>query len=258
MSTFLFNSTIFGPVKSRRLGTSLGINLLPNNKKICNFNCVYCECGFSDSKDLTSEKIPDKYFVISELERKIIDLKKNSIHIDTITFAGNGEPTLHPDFPEILEETIKIKNKHLPNTEVAVLTNGTTLDNDKVFESLKKIELKLIKLDSAIVETIFLLNRPFKGFILKNLIKNLKKFNGQLIIQSLFVRGFINGQKIDNTTENEINKLIEVMKEIMPKYVMLYSIARHTPIETLERIKNEELLSIASKFIQSGIDAKVF
>lgn len=258
MGTFLFNSIVFGPVKSRRLGSSLGINLMPVNKKVCNFNCIYCECGLSHSESIEGNKIPDKKSVIIELETKIIELIKNNIKIDTITFAGNGEPTLHPDFPEILMETILIKEKYLPESQVAVLTNGTMLDNDNIVEALKKISLNIIKLDSADINTINTLNRPFKSFSLENLINNLKKFNGQLIIQSLFVRGFVNGQKIDNTTNYEIVKLINVMKDIKPKYVMVYSISRHTPIETLEKISHIELNEIAKKFIESGINTKIY
>jgi len=258
MGTFLFDSTIFGPVKSRRLGSSLGINLLPVNKKVCNFNCIYCECGFSNSDNIKDFKIPEKNFVISQLEKKIIELKNDNLKIDTITYAGNGEPTLHPYFSEIVEETIKIRNKYFTECKVAVLTNGTTLSNDKIFESLKKIDLNIIKLDSANIQTIKLLNRPSGNFSLEDLIKNLKKFNGQLIIQSLFVRGILNGQIIDNTTDMEIEKLIEVIKEINPKYVMIYSIARHTPVETLEKVKDEELTKIASKFIENSIVAKVY
>lgn len=258
MGTFLFNSVVFGPVKSRRLGSSLGINLLPVNKKICNFNCIYCECGLSHSDDLEGNKIPDKQLVIYELEKKVIELINNNVKIDTITFAGNGEPTLHPDFPEILMETILIKEKYLPESQVAVLTNGTMLDNDNIVEALKKISLNIIKLDSADINTIKILNRPYKGFSLGDLINNLKKFNGQLIIQSLFVRGFVNGQEVDNTTDNEIVKLIDVMKVIKPKYVMLYTISRHTPIETLEKISYTELNQIAKKFYESGINTKIY
>lgn len=258
MGTFLFNSIVFGPVKSRRLGSSLGINLMPVNKKVCNFNCIYCECGLSHSENIEGSKIPDKKSVIIELETKIIELIKNNIKVDTITFAGNGEPTLHPNFPEILMETILIKEKYLPESQVAVLTNGTMLDNDNIVEALRKISLNIIKLDSADINTINILNRPFKSFSLENLINNLKKFNGQLIIQSLFVRGFVNGQKIDNTTDYEIVKLIDVMKDIKPKYVMVYSISRHTPIETLEKISYIELNEIAKKFIESGINTKIY
>lgn len=258
MGTFLFNSIVFGPVKSRRLGSSLGINLMPVNKKVCNFNCIYCECGLSHSENIEGSKIPDKKSVIIELETKIIELIKNNIKVDTITFAGNGEPTLHPNFPEILMETILIKEKYLPESQVAVLTNGTMLDNDNIVEALRKISLNIIKLDSADINTINILNRPFKSFSLENLINNLKKFNGQLIIQSLFVRGFVNGQKIDNTTDYEIVKLINVMKDIKPKYVMVYSISRHTPIETLEKISYIELNEIAKKFIESGINTKIY
>lgn len=257
MSVFLFDKTIFGPVYSRRLGISLGINLLPNDAKICNFDCIYCECGWSDKNTIRQKNFQTRQTVAEELEKKLKNMQQNNASLDVITFAGNGEPTIHPDFSEIIEDTIKLRNQYFPQVKISVLTNATTLSNQKTIKALQKIELPILKLDSAYEETIKKLNQPLGNFSLAKLIKNLKDYNNKLIIQTLFVKGTYNGKTIDNTTEKEITAWLKLLKELSPEKVMIYTIARDTPVETLEKIPIEKLKEIAQKTENEGIKTNI-
>ena len=247
MSTFLFDKTIFGPVISRRLGVSLGINLLPNDSKLCSFDCIYCECGWNPEKGKGSVVLPKREEVRSLLRQKLIEMAKESQMPDVITFAGNGEPTLHPDFDTIIEDTILLRNELAPNSKIAVLSNSTMLYKTRVVEALKKVDDNILKLDSGILETILLLNKPVGKFDLNTLIHHLKKFEGALIIQTMFLKGSFNGVIFDNTTDREIEHWIKLVKEIQPKMVMIYSIARDTPAENLTGITLQKLEKIAGR-----------
>ncbi|MFC2087253.1 radical SAM protein [Bacteroidota bacterium] len=255
MSTFLFDETVFGPVKSRRLGNSLGINLLSNNSKVCNFNCIYCECGLTP--DHTTTEINSKENVFYWLRERLFDLKYDNIYIDSITFAGNGEPTLHPDFDEIIDYTIDLRNKLVPHVRVAVLSNASLIGNESIFRSLAKLDLNILKLDSAFEDTIRVLNCPPENFHLNELVENLQQFKGNLIIQTLFLRGNFEGNTIDNTSEKEINGWLKLIKEINPKEVMIYSFSRSTPVKDLVRVEEEELNKIAERVHKIGINTLV-
>jgi len=186
MSTFLFNEIVFGPVKSRRLGVSLGINLLPTTKKICNFNCIYCECGLTDESNQSADNImPYRKEVCYELEKKLFAMKRKGQNPDVITFAGNGEPTLHPEFSEIIGDVVKLRNNIFPDTKIAVLSNATTIKNPKIKNALLTVDLNILKLDSACDNTIELHNNPNRKIYSEELINDLKTFNGKLIIQTL-------------------------------------------------------------------------
>ncbi len=247
MATFLFDKIVFGPVFSRRLGISLGINLLPNDCKVCNFNCIYCECGITPHFNLKNINFHKRENIFKALENKLIYLKKNNEVINTITFAGNGEPTLHPYFPEIIDDTIKLRNVYSPKINIAVLSNSTTIYNKKIFTALKKIDKNILKFDSAYKKTIEILNNPPKSFNIYQTIENLKKFNGQLIIQTLFIEGKHKGKIISNATDREIEAWLRLIKEIKPKEIMIYTIERDTPYPGLNKIPIEKLSEIAKK-----------
>ena len=200
MSTFLFDRIIFGPVKSRRLGVSLGINLLPATRKMCNFNCIYCECGWTTDKTADKSALPKRDEIYRALERKLSEMKSKKSAPDVITFAGNGEPTLHPDFPAIVDDTIELRNRYFPEARIAVLSNSTTITIPSVKEALLKVDQNILKLDSGFDLTVRVHNQPRVNVKVAELIGNLRKFNGQLIIQTLFLRGTHNGKSIDNTT----------------------------------------------------------
>lgn len=255
MSTFLFDSIVFGPVRSRRLGASLGMNLLPPDRKVCSFNCVYCECGWTDSID--SDMLPSRGQVQAALEYKLKKMISGGEGLDVITFAGNGEPTLHPDFSGIIDDTIELRNTYFPNADIAVLSNATMLHRPDVVAALKRVDKNILKLDSAFEATINALNQPLIRFDLKNLVDRLMAFEGKLIIQSLFVRGSINGIPVDNTTPAEISAWLKLVDQIRPSEVMIYTIARDTPANDLKKLFKEELNGIAQKVEMLGIATQV-
>lgn len=256
MATKLYESIIFGPIHSRRLGISLGVNLLALNKKICSFECIYCECGFTQKE--IHGKFADKNEVIENLENVLKEMFINEKHLDVITFAGNGEPTLHPYFNEIIDETIQIRDKYFPNAKISVLSNATTLHKDSVIEALSKVDNNILKLDSGLLDTVKLIDQPVSSnFSIENVINGMLRFNGNFIMQTMFLRGEFNGNRIDNTTPNEINAWLEIVKSTQPKQIMIYSIDRDTPVETLEKVSKQELTEIAQKAEELGFNIMV-
>ena len=258
MATFLFEQTIFGPVISRRLGVSLGINLLPNDSKLCSFDCIYCECGWNPEKGKGRVSLPGREQVQALLRQKLTEMNRTRKLPDVITFAGNGEPTLHPEFESIIDDTILLRNELAPKSKIAVLSNATMLHKATVVAALKKVDDNILKLDSGLLETILLLNQPVGKLSLAKLISHLKKFEGGLIIQTMFLKGSFNGMKFDNSTENEIASWINLLKEIKPKMVTIYSIARDTPADHLIGIPLKQLQKIARQVeLETAIPVQV-
>jgi wyosine [tRNA(Phe)-imidazoG37] synthetase (radical SAM superfamily) len=258
MSTFLFDEIIFGPVRSRRLGVSLGINLLPATKKICNFNCIYCECGWTHNTNIKRQKLPSRKEVYKALDMKLATMKEKHQVPDVITFAGNGEPTLHPEFPGIIDDSIKLRNKYFPDSKIAVLSNSALITKPEIKNALLKVDSNILKLDSAFDLTVKIHNQPRVNVEVNKLIRNLKKFNGELIIQTLFLRGIYNGRIIDNTTPAEIGAWLQAIEKIRPSEVMIYTISRDTPEGgQLKKIPLAELKHIASLVNKLGIRTQV-
>jgi wyosine [tRNA(Phe)-imidazoG37] synthetase (radical SAM superfamily) len=258
MSTFLFNEIIFGPVKSRRLGVSLGINLLPTKRKVCNFNCIYCECGWTNDSGEILSQLPSRKEVYEALDNKLATMKEQYQHPDVITFAGNGEPTLHPEFSGIISDSIVLRNKYFPDARIAVLSNATTIRNPDVRDALLKVDQNILKLDSACDNTIKRHNQPHRRIIADELINDLKVFNGKLIIQTLFLKGRFKDSVIDNTTSEEIGEWLKALEAIRPAEVMIYTISRDTPEGSqLEKVPIKELRAIAKMVNEIGIDTQV-
>jgi wyosine [tRNA(Phe)-imidazoG37] synthetase (radical SAM superfamily) len=255
---FLFHDMVFGPVKSRRLGISLGINLLPPEAKFCTFNCIYCECGWSSEDPRGAKKLPTRDQVRERLEEKLKSMAKAGNRPDAITFAGNGEPTIHPQFPEILEDVMQLRDRYFPEANVTVLSNASTLDKPAIFQALKKAGNSILKLDAGTEGMFRLINGPRSGITLHSIVEKLKEFHGDLIIQTLFLRGNLDGKRIDNTAEPEISRWLEHIRAINPKYVMIYPIDRETPLESLEKIPFAELVRIADRVEKLGIKAQVY
>ena len=258
MSTILFDKLVFGPVFSRRLGVSLGINLLPVDSKFCNFNCIYCECGWTNNKNISLLDLPKREDLKRLLGEKLQELRGTENEPDAITFAGNGEPTIHPEFAGIIDDTIEMRDTFSPHTMISVLSNSSVLNKTKVREALKKVDKNILKLDTGIESTFQLLNQPIGSLKLKNIVDYLVTFNGKLIIQTLFIRGNYNGQYIDNTTPEEIKSWLPLVKKINPQYVMIYPIDRGTPVTGLEKISEAELNQIAGKVEAEGINTEVY
>jgi wyosine [tRNA(Phe)-imidazoG37] synthetase (radical SAM superfamily) len=256
--SILFHDVIFGPVKSRRLGVSLGINLLPVESKFCTFNCIYCECGWTHENTGGDKKLPSREQVRQKLEEKLKSMVEKGARPDAITFAGNGEPTIHPEFPDILEDTLLLRDRYFPEARVSVLSNASTLGNPAIFNALKKTENSILKLDAGTESMFRLINGPRSGIRLRDIVEKLKEFHGRLIIQTLFLRGAINGKKFDNTAEPEISRWLEHVRAINPEYVMIYPIDRETPAESIEKIPFAQLNRIADRVEKMGVKAQVY
>ena len=252
----LFDQIIFGPIRSRRLGLSLGVNLLPIDAKICSFNCIYCECGFNTT--MQESPIPTREEVRETLEAKLQEMYAEGKIPDVITFAGNGEPTLHAEFEGIIDDTLELRNEYCPTAKVSVLSNSTRIHKPHVFAALNKVDNNILKFDSAIDRTMKLMDQPVgKHINVAWFIEHLKKFEGRLIIQTMFLRGEVNGETIDNTTDEEIEAWLNALAEIQPQQVMIYSLDREAPTQTLQKVTVEELNAIAEKVKARGFDVSV-
>lgn len=258
MVTILFHETVFGPIHSRRLGSSLGVNLSPVDGKLCSFDCIYCEAGYN-SQGVGKAGVPSRETVKKALSKKLKDMKEKGEPLDVITFSGNGEPTVHPSFKEIIRDTLMLRDRYFPEVKVSVLTNSSFLGNKKVVEALKMVDSNLLKLDSAIPSTMRLINAPVNPNVVPDgIIEDIKQFNGQCIIQTMLLRGEHNGKVVDNTTDKEIEALIEAYKEIKPRMVMIYSIDRKTPEQNLQKVEKEELDRIAQRIREAGIEVEAY
>lgn len=254
--TSLYNNIIFGPVKSRRLGLSLGVNLLPIESKLCNFNCIYCECGWNEEHE-GKKRFNSREDVRTMLRDTLSDMVAQGTPPDVITFAGNGEPTMHPEFESIIDDTITLRNELCPSAKVSVLSNATQIGREDVVRALLKVDNNILKLDSAFDQTVQLLNKPVGKYSVAQVVEWMKQFQGNMILQTMFLRGEYMGQKIDNTTEREVSAWLELVKDIAPKKVMVYSIDRDTPCQTLEKVNKVELSKIASQVEALGIECSV-
>lgn len=257
MATFLFDKIIFGPVKSRRLGVSLGVNLLPTDSKFCNFNCIYCECGWTPGSAQMKANFHDRKLVKDTLHKKLEEMVAEGNPPDVITFAGNGEPTVHPEFANVIADTLETRDAIVPNCKVAVLSNATMLHKKEVFDALALVDQNILKLDSAFNPTIQQINQPLGKLDVNRLVEQLKGYKGDLIIQTMFLRGSLDNKIVDNTTNKELEAWLGLIKEIAPRQVMIYTIARDTPAPTLEKVPLHELEAIAERVRTIVADVQV-
>ncbi len=252
MSTIIYPSPIFGPVHSRRLGISLGINLLPGDGKVCSFDCIYCECGFNkDHRPLQS--MPQREEVASKLEQKLQEMTEAGALPDVLTFAGNGEPTCHPHFAEIMDDVIALRDRYCPKAKVCVLSNSTMIHRQAVHNALMRVDDNILKLDTIDPLYINKVDRPQGDYDVQQIIERMKAFHGHLIIQTMFMRGTYMGSSVDNTGEAYVAPWLEVVKSICPQQVMIYTIDRETPAQGLEKASREQLDAIRDRVIAAGI-----
>lgn len=258
MATILFDKIVYGPVHSRRLGVSLGVNLFPADGKLCTFDCIYCECGYN-ADHRTRTPLPGREEVRGRLEERLAAGREAGEPApDVITFAGNGEPTLHPDFPGIIDDTIALRDRLCPSARIAVLSNSTLLDREEVFEALRRVDDNIMKLDSVLDGRIRQINNPNKpGFCFARLLENLCRFDGRLVIQTMFLRGEKDGEEIGNTSDGEIDGWLDALGKIRPARVMIYTVDRETPLKTLYKVSKEELDAIALRAREKGFDVSV-
>lgn len=258
MQRVLFHDTIFGPIKSRRLGTSLGVNLSPNDGKVCSFDCLYCEAGYNAQGPGTTG-LPPRSEVKRQLEEKLAAMKADGAHLDVITFSGNGEPTMHPDFGGIIDDTIALRDSYFPNVKISVLSNSTRLHRQDVVDALRRVDNNILKLDSACDRTVRILDRPVdKNYSIDDVVESLKAFDGQVIVQTMITKGSHDGEEVDNSTDGEVDALIEVYRRIAPREVMIYTIDRRTPEQSLQHVSRERLEEIAQRITDAtGIPVQV-
>lgn len=252
MSTIIYPSPIFGPVHSRRLGISLGINLMPADGKLCSFDCIYCECGFNADHRPT-QPIPTREEVADKLEQVLQHMTTEGQLPDVLTFAGNGEPTGHPHFAEIIGDTIRLRNQYCPKAKVCVLSNSTMLHRQQVHDALMMVDDNILKLDTVSPQYIQKVDRPNAQYDVKDIIERMKAFNGHIIIQTMFMCGQYQGESVDNTTEAYVAPWLETVKQIKPQQVMVYTIDRETPAQGLKKASREKLDAIRDRVIAAGI-----
>ena len=254
MSTIIYPSPIFGPVHSRRLGISLGINLMPADGKVCTFDCVYCECGFNADHRPHLPR-PTRQEVSTALEAQLQKMVSEGQLPDVLTFAGNGEPTAHPDFPAIIRDTIALRNRYCPTAKVSVLSNATLIMRPQVFEALMLVDNNILKLDTVNTSYIAAVNRPTGRYDVRQLIERMKDFSGHVIVQTMFMHGTSNGHDVDNVKEDLIRPWLDAVREIQPRQVMIYTIDRETPDHGLTKATAQELDSIVARIEAMGIKA---
>lgn len=246
----LFDSIVYGPIRSRRLGVSLGVNLMPTDAKLCSFDCVYCECGWN--QPVLHPQLPTRQQVRDSLNTKLSTLNTN---LDVITFSGNGEPTMHPDFLGIIQDTCALRNQYCPAAKVSVLSNSTQLGRVEVVQALKLCDNRILKLDSAIDATMRLIDKPVNPHLtVAQVMEWLQQFDGDFTLQTCFLLGDYHGQVIDNTTPEELAAWYQAVEILHPKQVMIYVIDRATPLQTLEKIPAEQMQAIAKPLLDKGID----
>lgn len=255
MATIIYPSPIFGPVHSRRLGVSLGINLQPADGKVCTFDCIYCECGFN-ADHIPAMRRPTRDEVAEALEKRLIQMKEEGESPDVLTFAGNGEPTGHPQFEEIIEDTVRLRNSYFPKARISVLSNSTFIHREQVRRALMKVDNNILKLDTVDPEYIAMTDRPTsKNYDVRKIIEGMKLFNGHVIIQTMFMKGTDdNGNNVDNTGDKYVEPWLKAVKEIEPMEVMIYTIDRETPEHGLQKASKEEMEAIRRRVEKLGIE----
>ncbi|MCQ2285843.1 MAG: radical SAM protein [Bacteroidales bacterium] len=243
----LREETVFGPISSRRLGNSLGINLLPEKGKICNFDCIYCECGWNkDGRDDTD--IPTAAKVHKDLEAKLQQIRNNNVEIDSITFSGDGEPTLNPEFPRIINETIQLRATYYPNAKISVLSNATRVNKPDILNALQKVDNPIMKIDAPTNELAQKINNPAPGYDVRTVVESLKGFNGNFVLQTMFLRS----PDFDSSSPEVLNGWMDIVRELHPREVMVYTIARPTPANNLQKFTEEEMHTLLEPLFTEG------
>jgi len=249
----LREETVFGPISSRRLGNSLGINLLPTKGKICNFDCIYCECGWNRD-GLADRRMPTAEEVRSALEAKLMEVDAESVPIDNITFSGDGEPTLNPEFARIVDDTIALRDRYCPSAQVSVLSNATRLDVPGVSAALKKVENPILKIDAPTNDLVARINRPVSGYDVKKVVESLEGFKGDFILQTMFLRS----PDFDSSSSEVLDGWMNIVRKLRPRKVMVYTIARPTPSGDLSKFTEERMAELVRPLVEEGFDVSIY
>ena len=245
----LREETVFGPIRSRRLGNSLGINLLPTKGKLCNFDCIYCECGWNaDGRGDTV--LPTAAQVRSDLEDKLTELLLDGTTIDSITFSGDGEPTINPEFPRIIDDTVKLRDAFFPGAKVSVLSNATRVHVPEVFEALRKVDNPIMKIDAPTNELAAEINRPAPGYSVARTVEALKQFNGDFILQTMFLRA----PAFDSGAPEVLLPWMDIVRSLKPRLIQVYTIDRPTPAQGLQKYTVEEMRALVNPLLDEGFN----
>ena len=248
----LREETVFGPIRSRRLGSSLGINLLPRNGKICTFDCIYCECGWNrDGRE--DQVLPTAAQVRSALEDKLAECLLDGTRIDSITFSGDGEPTLNPEFPRIIDDTLKLRDAYYPGAKVSVLSNATRVHIPEVAAALKRVDNPILKIDAPTDELIGRINHPAPGYSLKRVLEALRGFHGEFVLQTMFLRS----PDFDSSSPEVLDGWMDIVRDLKPRKVMVYTIDRPTPAEGLEKFSATEMRALVRPLLDEGFNIDI-
>lgn len=248
-----FDEIVFGPIKSRRLGSSLGVNLLPGSGKICNFDCIYCECGWN--KDgRTNASMPSFEDVSAALEQKITTLSLSREKVDSITFSGNGEPSLHPDFPAIIDRTIELRDRYFPSAKISVLSNATMTHLESVRMALMKVDNPILKIDAGTDRGVRAVNKCNSDYSLTKIVENLSHFNGEFILQTMFLKS----KTFDSADLGSLSSWFDIVRKLKPRQIMAYSLDRETPDKELRSYSKEEMRDILQPIINEGYHVDIY
>ena len=243
---------VFGPIHSRRLGSSLGINLLPENGKLCNFDCIYCECGWNaDGRD--DRRLPTEAELRAALESKLATCVEWGTPIDSITFSGDGEPTINPEFPAIIDTTLELRDKYYPSAKVSVLSNATRVHVPAVFEALRKVDNPIMKIDAATMAGIREVNRPVPGYSLKRVIEALKGFHGDFVLQTMFLES----PSFRTSDPDNLSRWMDIVRELKPREIMVYTIDRATPMQGLKAVSAERMAELVAPLVAEGFKIQI-
>ncbi len=253
----LQSGIIYGPVRSRRLGLSLGINLLPTDYKVCSYNCLYCQYGWTPRRSLNPahalKDLPQPAEVRVALEKALRSVVRKRAKLDAVTFSGNGESTLHPEFPEIVDLAAALRDRYLPQLKLAILSNSSTVPREEIRAALNRLDARMMKLDAGSEEIVHQLNGPAPPFYLKEIVDGLKQLK-DVILQSLFVQG-----RICNADPDAIAQWIERVREIRPALVQIYSLDRVPADARIWKINLPTLEWIANQVRwQAGVKAEIY
>ena len=244
---------VFGPIHSRRLGSSLGINLLPERGKLCNFDCIYCECGWNrDGRE--DRTLPDAATLRMALEERLASCAAAGTPIDSITFSGDGEPTLNPDFPRIVDDTLALRDRYYPGARVSVLSNATRLDIPEVFRALRKVNSPILKLDAPTTALARVINRPQGAYEVSGVVEGMRRFEGDFILQTMFLRA----RGLDSSSPEVLGPWMEIVRDLHPREIMAYTIARPTPQAGLAKFTAEEMAALLRPLIEEGFNIKIY
>jgi wyosine [tRNA(Phe)-imidazoG37] synthetase (radical SAM superfamily) len=248
----LREETVFGPIHSRRLGTSLGINLLPEKGKFCNFDCIYCECGWNrDGRNDT--KLPTAEKVRHDLNNKLQDLYADGVKVDSITFSGDGEPTLNPEFPQIIDDTLRLRDEFAPSAKVSVLSNATRVHIPEVFAALRKVDNPIMKIDAPTNELVAKINNPAPGYDVQRVVEALKQFEGDFVLQWCLLRS----PDFDSTSDDVVLPMLDIVRVLHPREVMAYTIDRPTPAQNLAKVTPDEMCILLKPLIDEGFQVQI-